>query len=182
MTWSEWLNSEYKTDEYGGYFYNEGTLINYRTHLGYDEGGFNIDSLDTIIINDTHLIGYSDEEIISFEIINFNAINKTYYASKNMTWREWYNSSFAQDAIPGDDSIWGFQNLELIENTEGYWEYSYFWRHTYVGGDGGALCKKGTCINSDNDNYTCYIILNIDKQIIENMTYYEEYSTNFNDI
>lgn len=102
-------------------------------------------------------------------------------ALEGMTWREWYHSDYAKDAIATVETGGAFQTGELefwnVDEPEGYISYSYFWRPfiSAWGGDGFGLCFNDK-YEVDGQWYNRYIIVNADKQIIAGKEYVEEYS------
>ena len=177
MTWNEWINSSYKTESDGGYFeFIEPNLMSYITPGGYAECGFYIDSLDTKIVEDSHVIyfGYNKRIFFNYKRVTDSSYIQC-YAEQGMTWREWYDSKYSQDIIAeiNGEGIVPLEKLKLYEIDADYANYPYLWRDFEKGfGDGYALCY-------DNSEYA---VVNADKPIVEFGNYIEEYSINFTDI
>lgn len=95
-------------------------------------------------------------------------------AIAGMTWREWYNSEYSEEALKPDsnmESSFKVGELELCD-AESSLPYSYFWREfvSAFGGDGYGLC------------YNNFVLVNADKPIIAGAEYIEEYTTDYTDI
>ena len=175
MTWNEWINSSYKTESDGGYFeFIEPNLMSYITPGGYAECGFYIDSLDTKIVEDSHVIYFGYNQSISFTIQRACGDTVECIAEDGMTLREWYNSSYSSEALTCNDDGGAFrlENLELYEN-DGV-GYAYLWRNfeNFFGGDGYGLCYNNEDI----------VLVNADKPIMNNGSYIEAYTNIYTDI
>lgn len=95
-------------------------------------------------------------------------------AIAGMTWREWYNSEYSEEALKPDSdtpSTFAVGELELCD-AEPPLPYSYFWRNysSAWGGDGYGLC------------YNNLVLVNVDKPIIAGAEYIEEYTTDYTDM
>lgn len=95
-------------------------------------------------------------------------------AIAGMTWREWYNSEYSEEALKPDSNMpsnFAVGELEL-RDAEPSSPYSYFWRNfsSSLGGDGYGLC------------YNNLVLVNADKPIIAGAEYIEEYTSDYTDI